>query len=100
MTDPLDPEVAYIPRDHYALTAMGKAGYVTIIENDAPVGTGVGQLGVQDGDAISMHVFAVTNRYYAGRVVAREDPLNLLSQKLAILYTESFAGEADDYEFE
>ena len=100
VTDPLDPEVAYIPRDHYALTAMGKAGYVTIIENDAPVGTGVGQLGVQDGDAISMHVFAVTNRYYAGRVVAREDPLNLLSQKLAILYTESFAGEADDYEFE
>lgn len=100
VTDPLDPDVAYIPRDHYALTAMGQTNYVTIIENDAPVGSGLGQLGVQEGDAISMHVFAVTNRYYAGRVIAREDPLNLLSQKLAILYTESFAGEADDYEFE
>ena len=100
VTDSLDPKVAYIPRDHYALTAMGQTNYVTIIENDAPVGSGLGQLGVQDGDAISMHVFAVTNRYYAGRVVAREDPLNLLSQKLAILYTESFAGEANNYEFE
>lgn len=100
VTNPLDPDVAYVPRDHYALTAMGAAGYVTLIENDAPVGSGLGQLGVQEGDAISMHVFAVTNRYYAGRVVAREDPLNLLSQQLAILYTESFAGLADDYEFE
>jgi hypothetical protein len=90
----------YIPRDHYALTAMGDTGYVTIIENDAPVGSGVGQLGVSEGDAISMHVFAVTNKYYTGRVVAREDPVNLLSQQLTILYTESFAGTADDYEFE
>ena len=96
----LDPVATYIPRDHYALTAMGGTGYVTIIENDAPVGSGVGQLGVQDGDAISMHVFAVTNKYYTGRVVAREDQENLLSQQLSILYTESFAGTADDYEFE
>ncbi len=96
----VDPVATYVPRDHYALTAMGGAGYVTIIENDAPVGSGTGQLGVQEGDAISMHVFAVTNKYYTGRVVAREDKVNLLSQQLSILYTESFAGTADDYEFE
>ena len=95
-----DPKVAYVPRDHYALTAMGATGFVTVIENDAPVGSGTNRLGVAEGDAISMHVLAVTNRYYAGRVVAREDPLNLLSQQLAIMYTESFAGQADDYEFE
>ncbi len=94
------PVSTYIPRDHYALTAMGDAGYVTIIENDAPAGSGVGQLGVNESDAISMHVFAVTNKYYTGRLVAREDPVNLLSQQLTILYTESFAGTADDYEFE
>ena len=95
-----NPVATYAPRDHYALTAMGDVGYVTIIENDAPVGSGVGQLGVQDGDAISMHVFAVTNRYYTGRLLAREDPANLLSQQLTILYSESFAGTADAYEFE
>ena len=100
VTDAHDPAVRYVPRDHYALTAMGATGFVTVVENDAPVGSGVGQLGVSEGDAVSLHVFAVTNRYYAGRVIAREDPLNLLSQQLAILYTESFAGTADDYEFE
>lgn len=100
VTGSLEPVANYSPRDHYALTAMGGTGYVTLIENDAPAGSGVGQMGVDEGDAISMHVFAVTNRYYAGRVIAREDPLNLLSQQLSIIYTESFAGLADDYEFE
>ena len=100
VTNALTTSAHYIPRDHYALTAMGDTGYVTIIENDAPVGSGTGQLGVQESDAISMHVFAVTNKYYTGRLVAREDPINLLSQQLTILYTESFAGTADDYEFE
>ena len=95
--DAVKPSVSYTPRDHYALTAMGATNYVTIIENDAPVD---GPNGVKDGDAVSMHVFAVTNRYYAGRVVTREDPLNLLSQQLGIVYTESLAGKADDFVFE
>jgi len=92
--------VDYGVRDHYALTAMGATNYVTIIENDAPTNDDGGRLGVQAGDAISMHVFRVLPEYYAGRVVTREDPLNLLSQQLSILYTESLAGKADNFEFE
>jgi hypothetical protein len=92
--------VAYTPRDHYALTAMGATNYVVLIENDAPTNADGGKMGVQDGDAISMHVFKVLPEYYAGRVVTREDPLNLLSQQLSILYTESLAGKADEFEFE
>ena len=88
--------VDYQAKDHYALTAMGATNYVVIIENDATNEV----MHVEDGDAVSMHVFKVLPDYYAGRVVTREDPLNLLSQQLAILYTESFAGKADDYEFE
>ena len=92
--------VDYGVKDHYALTAMGATNYVTIIENDAPTNDDGGRLGVQAGDAISMHVFRVLPEYYTGRVVTREDPLNLLSQQLSILYTESLAGKADDFEFE
>ena len=88
--------VDYIPKDHYAITAMGATNYVTIIENDATNAL----MRVEDGDAVSMHVFRVVDDYYAGRVVTREDPQNLLSQQLTILYTESFAGKADDYNFE
>jgi len=93
-------KVDYGVKDHYALTAMGATNYVTIIENDAPTNDDGGKLGVQAGDAITMHVFKVVPEYYAGRVVTREDPLNLLSQQLSILYTESLAGKADDFEFE
>ena len=39
-------------------------------------------------------------RYYTGRVVTREDPLNLLSQQLSIIYGESFAGGPEQYVFE
>ena len=75
---------------------MGATNYVVLIENDATNSV----MKVNDSDAISMHVFKVVPEYYAGRVVTREDPLNLLSQQLGILYTEAFAGKADDYEFE
>ena len=75
---------------------MGATNFVTIIENDS---TNVA-MRVEAGDPINMHIFRVADEYYPGRVVTREDPLNLLSQQLTILYTESFAGKADDYEFE
>ncbi len=88
--------VDYVPKDHYAITAMGATNFVTIIENDS---TNVA-MRVEAGDPINMHIFRVADEYYPGRVVTREDPLNLLSQQLTILYTESFAGKADDYEFE
>ena len=88
--------VAYVPRDHYALTAMGATNYVVLIENDATNSL----MSVKTDDPISMHVFAVTNEYYAGAVYARQDPENLLSQQLSILYAESFAGKPDNFVFE
>ena len=89
-------KVAYQPIDHYAITAMGGTNYVTIIENDATNET----MAVAAGDPISMHVFRVVDDYYTGRIVTREDPVNLLSQQLDVLYAESFAGRAGDYVFE
>ena len=99
----------YHPVDHYALTAMGGIvwnGYVTVIENDASDeqmatdGETAYRTTVVDGDPISMHIFKVVPEYYVGRVVAREDELDLLSQQLSIVYTGSFGGKADDFEFE
>ncbi len=95
---PTDGELAieYLPVDHYALTAMGGTNYVVLVENDATNP----QTGVQEGDAISMHLFQVQPQLYAGRVVTREDPNNLLSQRLDILYTEMLGGMAGDFIFE
>ena len=87
---------AYKPVDHYGLAAMGGTNYVTLIENDATNRT----MAVSDGDPINMHILRVLPEYYTGRIVTREDEVNLLSQQLSVLYTESFLGEADDYVFE
>ena len=80
--------------DHYALAARGGTNYVTIIENDNPDETIV-----PAGDPISMFVFRIIPEYYAGSVVVREDPVNLLSQQLDVLYTEPFGGAPDDFRF-
>ena len=86
----------YVPRDHYALFTMGATNYVTLIENDSTNEL----MGVSDGDPIQMHVLKVVPKYYVGRVVTREDPLNLLSQQLSVLYAEAFAGKPDEFVFE
>lgn len=86
----------YIPVDHYALAAMGATNYVTLIENDATNST----MSVSSGDPINMHILKVVPEYYTGRIVTREDEVNLLSQQLSVLYSESFLGEADNYEFQ
>ena len=86
----------YKPVDHYALAAMGATNYVTLIENDATNKT----MGVSAGDPINMHIFKVVPEYYTGRIVTREDEVNLLSQQLSVIYTESFLGEADNFVFE
>ncbi len=102
-----EPVVTYTPRDHYALFSMGQNGYVTLIENDAPrmipAAQGFTNLvasGVSDGDPISMQIFEIVPKYYTGRIVTREDPFNLLSQQLSVIYEEAFAGDPDEYEFE
>ncbi len=88
--------VDYEPRDHYALFTMGATNYVTIIENDS---TNV-LMNVSPGDPIQMHVIKVVPKYFVGRVVTREDPYNLLSQQLSVIYAEAFAGSPEDYVFE
>ena len=92
----VEDRIDYIPRDHYALFSMGSTNYVTIIENDATNAL----MAVNEGDPISMHVIKVVPEYYTGRVVTREDPLNLLSQQLSVIYAEAFAGEPEQYVFE
>ncbi len=86
----------YKPVDHYALVAMGATNYVTLVENDATNSA----MSVSSGDPINMHILKVVPEYYTGRIVTREDEVNLLSQQLSVLYSESFLGEADQYEFE
>ncbi len=86
----------YKPVDHYALVAMGATNYVTLVENDATNSA----MNVSSGDPINMHILKVVPEYYTGRIVTREDEVNLLSQQLSVLYSESFLGEADQYEFE
>jgi len=92
----VEDRINYEPRDHYALFTMGATNYVTLIENDSTNEL----MGVSAGDPISMHVVKVVPKYYTGRVVTREDPLNLLSQQLSVIYAEAFAGQPEDYIFE
>ena len=84
----------YQPRDHYALTAMGMTNWVTLIENDATNDW------CDAGNPINLRVIKVVPEYYTGRVVTREDPKNLLSQVLDVIYSEPFAGRAGDYIFD
>ena len=93
---PTEDRIEYVPRDHYALFSMGATNYVTIIQNDSTNEL----MSVAEGDPISMHVIKVIPKYYVGRIVTREDPINLLSQQLSVIYAEAFAGKPDDYIFE
>ena len=88
-------EVDYGPVDHYALTTTGGADeWIVLIENDGP-----GEM-VAEGNPIGMRLIRIEPEYAVPRVVCQEDPQNQLSQKLTMLLTESFAGRAEDYEFE
>ena len=85
---------SYVAPDHYALTAMGRTNWVVLIENNAT------NRFCNEGNPINMHVLRVVPEYYAGDVVTREDPLNLLSQQLSVHYSQTFGGKAGDYVFE
>lgn len=92
-------QINYLPTDKYALAAKGlsaeQSGYITLIENDDP-----NTDRVNEGDPISMHIIKVIPELYTGSLLVREDPTNLLSQQLSVLYSEGFAGDADKYTFE
>ena len=83
---------------NYALTHMGPGagGFVTLIENDTtnPV------FRVSAGDPIQMHILKLSTNLFTGALLPLKDPFNLLSEQLDILYTESFAGKGDQFEFE
>ncbi len=85
---------------NYAMTHMGPGGgtggFVTLIENDATNEV----FNVNPGDPIQMHIIQLSTNLFAGAVLPLEDPYNLLSEQLDILYTESFAGNGTNYEFE
>jgi hypothetical protein len=86
-----------VPFDHLALAAVGTgAGYVTLAFNNATNPA----LGVNPGDPITLSVIKVEPRLYTGWVVPLEDPVNLLSEQLNMLFSESFAGRADAFEFQ
>ncbi len=91
-----EESIVYNPRDKYALFTYGVTNYITIIENDSTNKL----MGVNDADPISMHIMKVVPKYYTGRIVTREDPINLLSQQLSIIYEEAFAGKANGFVFE
>ncbi len=88
--------IQYNPVDHYAMTAVGgEVGYVTLIENDS-TNTDI----VKEGDPISVHIVKVIPELYVAPLAVREDPNNMLSEQLSIIYGEAFAGKSSDYEFE
>ncbi|MDY5954106.1 MAG: hypothetical protein SPK06_01575 [Kiritimatiellia bacterium] len=93
---PQEERIDYAPRDHYALFTPGATNIITLIENDATNAL----LNVSDADPISMHLIKVVPKYYTARTLTREDPYNLLSQQLSIIYGEDFAGDATAYTFE
>ena len=89
-----DLKIEHTARDHYALTGMGEADWVVLVENDA------GQEMVNETLAVKMHVLKTVREYFAGKVRVRADPNNIVGQRLSIMSTVGFAGQAGDYEFE
>ncbi|MCC7374258.1 MAG: hypothetical protein IT581_06365 [Verrucomicrobiales bacterium] len=91
------PIVPNQPFDHAAIAAIGTgAGYVTLAFNNA---TNVA-MGVQPGDPISLSVIRVETNLFSGFVVPLEDPVNLLSDQMNILFSESLGGAAGAFQFE
>jgi hypothetical protein len=84
-----------VPVDHFALAAQGKgAGYVTLVfaNSTNPAMTA-------EGDPISMEIIKVETNLYLAGIMPVTDPINLISEQMNLLYTEAFAGRADDYDF-
>ncbi len=85
------------PFDHLALAAVGTgAGYVTLAFNDADNP----DMGISPGDPITVQCIKVIPELYAGFLIPMTDDLNLLSDQMNMLYSESLGGEADKFEFQ
>ncbi len=80
-----------------ALNAPGSgAGYVVLAFNNAtnPV------MGVSPSAPISLSLLRVTTNLATGAVMPMEDPYNLLSEQMSMLFTLDFAGEPGNYLFD
>ncbi len=93
----LPPAVAQpnTPVDHYALAAQGRgAGYVTLAfaNSTNPAMTA-------EGDPISLEILRVETNLYLAGIIPLTDQINLISEQMNLLYTEGFAGRADDFDF-
>ncbi len=85
------------PFDHLALAAVGTgAGYVTLAFNNATNPA----VGVHEGDPISVQVIRVRPQLYTGFLIPLSDELNLLSEQMNMLFSESFGGAAGLYQFQ
>ncbi len=81
------------PFDKLALAAVGRgAGHVTLAFNNST--------NVSHGLPVSVEVIKVRPELYAGFLIPLKDSWNLLSEQMNILYSESFAGDADLFEFQ
>jgi hypothetical protein len=81
------------PFDHLALAAVGRgAGCVTLAFNNST--------NISPGLPISVEVIKVRPELYTGFLIPLKDGYNLLSEQMNILFSESFAGDADLFEFQ
>ena len=95
LTNPV-PARPNTPVDHYGLAALGEgAGYVTVAFNNS-TNTAM----VPEGDPISLAVIHVDTNLYLGEIMPIQDEIDLLSEEMNMLYTESIAGRADQFEFD
>lgn len=93
----MSPAVAQqnVPVDHYALAAQGRgAGYVTMAFANS-----TNEAMTAEGDPISLEILRVETNLYLGSIMPLTDQINLISEQMNLLYTEGFAGRADDFDF-
>ncbi len=81
------------PFDHLALAAVGRgSGCVTLAFNNST--------NADSGLPILVQVIKVVPELYTGFLIPLTDQWNLLSEQMNILFSASFAGAADSFEFQ
>ncbi|MDD2237896.1 MAG: hypothetical protein PHG65_11890, partial [Kiritimatiellae bacterium] len=84
-----------VPVDHFALAAQGRgAGYVTLAFANS-TNTAM----TSEGDPISLEIIRVETNLYLASIIPLTDQINLISEQMNLLYTEGFAGRAEDFDF-
>ncbi len=85
------------PFDRPALSAIGQgAGYVTLAFNNATHPA----VQVNPGLPVSLEIIQTTTNLCRGKVFPLTDRYNLLSSRMNMQFSESFAGSADQFHFQ